>query len=74
MPKIRPLTEYDRRDRSIKAQLVGLMKVEGLTAQDMADRLGISLNTFYRHRDNPEKLTLREQRILAETFPELEIQ
>lgn len=50
------------------------MKVEGLTAQDMADRLGISLNTFYRHRDNPEKLTLREQRILAETFPELEIE
>lgn len=74
MPKVKPLTENGRRDKTIKAQLIGLMKVEGLTAQNMADRLGISLNTFYRHRDNPEKLTLREQRILIETFPELVIE
>lgn len=74
MPKVKPLTENERRDKTIKAQLIGLMKVEGLTAQNMADRLGISLNTFYRHRDNPEKLTLREQRILIETFPELVIE
>lgn len=74
MPKVKPLTENERRDKTIKAQLIGLMKVEGLTAQNMADRIGISLNTFYRHRDNPEKLTLREQRILIETFPELVIE
>lgn len=74
MPKVKPLTENERRNKTIKAQLIGLMKVEGLTAQNMADRLGISLNTFYRHRDNPEKLTLREQRILIETFPELVIE
>lgn len=74
MPKVKPMTENERRDKTIKAQLIGLMKVEGLTAQNMADRLGISLNTFYRHRDNPEKLTLREQRILIETFPELVIE
>lgn len=74
MPKVKPLTENERRDKTIKAQLIGLMKVEGLTAQNMADRLGISMNTFYRHRDNPEKLTLREQRILIETFPELVIE
>lgn len=74
MPKVKPLTENERRDKTIKAQLIGLMKVEGMTAQNMADRLGISLNTFYRHRDNPEKLTLREQRILIETFPELVIE
>ena len=74
MPKVKPLTENERRNKTIKAQLIGLMKVEGLTAQNMADRLGISLNTFYRHRDNPEKLALREQRILIETFPELVIE
>ena len=74
MPKVKPLTENERRNKTIKAQLIGLMKVEGLTSQNMADRLGISLNTFYRHRDNPEKLTLREQRILIETFPELVIE
>lgn len=74
MPKVKPLTENDRRNKAFTAQLIGLMKVEGLTAQNMADRLGISLNTFYRHRDNPEKLTLREQRILIETFPELVIE
>lgn len=61
-------------NRGIKAQLVGLMKVEGLTAQDMADKFGVSLNTFYRHRDNPEMLTLREIRIIQQTFPEIVIQ
>ena len=50
------------------------MKVEGLTARDMADKFGVSLNTFYRHRDNPEMLTLREIRIIQQTFPEIVIQ
>lgn len=74
MPKVRPLTENERRDKAIKAQLVGLMKVEGIKAPDMAARLGISLNTFYRHRDKPSKMTLREVRIIQQTFPEIEIQ
>lgn len=74
MPKVKPLTENDRRNKAFTAQLTGLMKVDGITAIDMAARLGVSLNTFYRHRDNPEKLTLREQRILVETFPELVIE
>lgn len=74
MPKVKPLTENDRRNKAFTAQLTGLMKVGGITAIDMAARLGVSLNTFYRHRDNPEKLTLREQRILIETFPELVIE
>lgn len=73
MPKVKPMTENERRDKTIKAQLIGLMKVEGLTAQNMADRLGISLNTFYRHRDNPECMTLKEIRIIQQTFPEIVI-
>ena len=74
MPKVRPLTENARRDRAIKAQIVGLMKVEGLSSQEMADKLGVSLNTFYRHRNEPEMMTLREQRLLLQIFPEINIQ
>lgn len=69
----RPQT-HEEINRGIKAQLVGLMKVEGLTAQDMADKFGVSLNTFYRHRDNPEMLTLREIRIIQQTFPGIVIE
>lgn len=73
MPKVKPLTESERKDKTIKAQLIGLMKVDGITAIDMAARLGVSLNTFYRHRDNPECMTLKEIRIIQQTFPEIVI-
>lgn len=74
MPKVKPLTENDRRDKAFTAQLTGMMKVDGITAIDMAARLGVSLNTFYRHRDNPERMTLKEIRIIQQTFPEIVIQ
>ena len=73
MPKVKPLTENDRRNKAFTAQLTGLMKVGGITAIDMAERLGVSLNTFYRHRDHPERMTLKEIRIIQQTFPEIVI-
>lgn len=73
MTKVKPLTESERKDKTITAQLTGLMKVDGITAIDMAARLGVSLNTFYRHRDHPECMTLKEIRIIQQTFPEIVI-
>ena len=74
MPKAKPLTESERKDKTIKAQLIGLMKVEKIAPAEMAETLGISLNTFYRHRNEPERLTLREIRIIQNKFPGMKIE
>lgn len=74
MPKVKPLTESERKDKTIKAQLIGLMKVEKIAPAEMAETLGISLNTFYRHRNEPERLTLREIRIIQNKFPGMKIE
>ena len=74
MPKVKPLTESERKDKTIKAQLIGLMKVEKIAPSEMAETLGISLNTFYRHRNEPERLTLREIRIIQNKFPGMKIE
>lgn len=74
MPKVKLLTESERKDKTIKAQLIGLMKVEKIAPAEMAETLGISLNTFYRHRNEPERLTLREIRIIQNKFPGMKIE
>lgn len=74
MPKVKPLTESERKDKTIKAQLIGLMKVEKIAPAEMAETLGISLNTFYRHRNEPERMTLREIRIIQNKFPGMKIE
>lgn len=63
----------EKANKSFKAQLIGLMKVEGINSDEMAKRLGVTRATFYHHRDNPEMMTLREIRIIKNTFPEIEI-
>ncbi len=74
MTKVKPLTENQRRDLDFQEQLVGKMKSHRITYTKLADALGCSVNSLYRRRDNPETLTLREIRILRETFPDLIIQ
>ena len=74
MPRLRQLIENDRKDFKTKTQLMGRMKAEKISCDAMAELLGMSLPTFYRRRDNPETLTLREIRIIQQTFPGIEIQ
>lgn len=74
MPKVIPLTENERKDKAIRDSLMGRMKDEKISCERLASMLGVSLNTFYRHRDDPEKITLRERRILAQIFPDLTIE
>lgn len=71
MPRVSPLTEIDRKNRSLREQLVGGMKNEKLTYKRVAEALGISVNTMYRRVENPETLTLREIRGLNQIFPDL---
>lgn len=74
MPRIRPLTEDAKKDRAFQEQLVGKMKAEGISYGQLARMLGISVNTLYKRRDEPETLTLREQRIIRKQFPGIEIE
>ena len=71
MPRVKPLTEQERKNRNLREQLVGGMKNENLTYKSVAESLGISVNTMYRRVENPETLTLREIRILNQIFPDL---
>lgn len=71
MPRVKPLTEQERKNRSLREQLVGGMKNEKLTYKRVAEALGISVNTMYRRVENPETLTLREIRGLNQIFPDL---
>jgi DNA-binding NtrC family response regulator len=74
MPRIRPLTENERKDRAFQEHLHGAMKAARITYGQLAQILGISVNTLYRKRDNPETLTLREVRILEDTLPGIVIE
>jgi hypothetical protein len=73
MPR-RSLSENELKDMAIREQLIGKMRTNKISSEQMADMLGISLNTFYRHRDEPEKLSLRELRIIADIFPDIVIE
>ena len=74
MPKVKPLTENERKDREIVEQVEGKMKACRITHKAMADALGISVQTLYRRISNPDTLTIREVRIMAKLLPGLAIE
>ena len=71
MPNVIPLSESARKDKAIREQLCGKMKENYVSSETMADILGVSTRTFYRLRNEPWRLTLREIRILNKGFPDL---
>ena len=74
MPKVKPLTENERKDREIIEQIEGKMKLHRITHKAMAAALGISLPTLYRRLDKPDTLTIGEVRIMAKLLPGLAIE
>ena len=74
MPKLRPLTENERRDAAIKKQIYGEMRVAHMDSGAVADAIGIARNTMYRRMKSPETLTLREIRAIRKLFPEVVIE
>ena len=73
MPRVKPLTERERMNRNLRAQIVGRMKNESLTYKSVAETLGISVNTVYRRIDKPETFTVWEVWQLKKLLPGLEI-
>lgn len=74
MPKLIPLTEAERRNQAFQGQLHARMKAEHMSHERLAKIMNISIMTLYRKRDEPERLTLKEIRMLQEIFPGIEIQ
>ena len=73
MPRVKPLTEQERKNRSLREQLVGGMKNENLTYKSVAKALGISVQTFYRRIEKPETLTMKEIWGLQKLLPDLTV-
>lgn len=73
MPRVKPLTEQERKNRNLREQLVGGMKNENLTYKSVAEALGISVQTFYRRIENPETLTMKEIWGLQKLLPDLTV-
>ena len=73
MPRVKPLTEQERKNRNLREQLVGGMKNENLTYKSVAESLGISVQTFYRRIENPETLTMKEFWGLQKLLPDLTV-
>lgn len=61
------------KDEAFMVQLNGIMTAKKMGCQEVANALGISLQTFYRRRETPSTFTLGEIRALREIFPSIEI-
>ena len=57
--------------RRVKTQLTLLRAGSGLTAQDVADKVGIHLNTYRTRERDMERLSDAERKALAELFAPL---
>ena len=73
MPRVRPLTEQERKNRYLREQIVGGIRNEKLSYKRVADALGVSVHTVYRRIESPENLTMREIWILKNLLPDLQI-
>lgn len=74
MPKTATQAENDRKDRFIREQLYGKMKARNISSERMADEMGISLRTFYRLRNEPERMTVRDLRNIQRVFPDFRVE
>ena len=74
MPKVKPLTENERKNLAIIEQVEGKMKAYRITHREMAAALGISVPTLYRRIAKPDDLTIREVRIITKMLPGIAIE
>ena len=74
MQKTPQQIENDRKDKFIREQLYGKMKARNISSERMADEMGISLRTFYRLRNEPERMTVRDLRNIQRVFPDFRIE
>lgn len=74
MPKVRPLTENERKDLAVREQLIGKMQTRHINGETLAEMVGVSRNTMYRRIKEPDTLTLKEIREIKKAFPGIVIE
>ena len=74
MPRVKPITEAERRNAEISAQIYGRIRTEKTNGEEIAKRLGIGKNTFYKRVKHPDQFTLGDIRALEKIFPGIVIQ
>ncbi|MBR0320285.1 MAG: hypothetical protein IIX10_04445 [Clostridia bacterium] len=69
MPRIKPLTENERKDNAVRGQLAKYQAELRKDNQTVAAYLGITPRTYTNRKNNPSSFTLEEQRRLKRLFP-----
>mgnify|MGYP003292623920 CR=1 FL=1 len=69
MPKIRPLTEADRKNQALLGEIAMGMSFARKNNKDMAAALGIKAQTWCRKKKNPGTFTLSELRKIQAILP-----
>lgn len=73
MPKIRPLTETDRKNIVLVAEIARGMAYYKKKNEEMAEALGMSNTTWARRKKYPGTFTLEELRKIKNMLPGTEI-
>lgn len=69
MPRVKPLTETDRRNALVRKELDSYTAEQQMDDKHLADLLGISLSTLYNRKNNPSSFKLGEIRKPEKLFP-----
>lgn len=73
MPRVKPLTETDRRNALVRKELNDHTSEQQMDDKHLADLLGISLSTLYNRKNDPSSFKLGEIRKLEKLFPGIQI-
>lgn len=73
MPRVKPLTETDRRNALVRKELDGYTAEQQMDDKHLADLLGISTSTLYNRKNDPSSFKLGEIRKLEKLFPGIQI-
>lgn len=74
MPRVKPITEADRKNAIVRGSLKDFMERQNVDDKSLADLLGVSLSTLYNRKNDPSSLKLGEIRKLRKLFPGIQIE
>lgn len=74
MPRIKPLTESDRKNAAVRGELAKFQAELKKDNDAVAAYLGITVRTYTNRKNNPSTFTLEEQRRLKRLFPGIVIE
>lgn len=74
MPRIKPLTESERKDAAVRGELAKFQAELKKDNESVAAYLGITPRTYTSRKKNPSTFTLHETRLLRRLFPGIQIE